>query len=399
MAVVRLDSFRTIDACREPSTLNKKRNHGCFAMRNIATKCFLAACYMLLVSCSRPPELIGVENPEIPVASVAGASTHKIFLASTRQATETVGALYSAARAPELGLASVLVSIPPSHVAGELKRPARLPPDPRTEYAIIEPTIYSSADSFVMAMNSELATRAPGKRDILFFVHGYNNTTSDALLRLGQFVEDSGFEGVAVLFDWASAAQITRYVYDLNSAMIARREVKTIGQILARTNAEGYDVFAHSMGGFLIMEAIRDQSARGTFNSSGRLQNVILASPDIDIDLFRVQLEESNVDLENFFVLLSADDSALRTSRRIAGGVPRVGAADAETLAALGVIAIDLTAIDDSTSGSHSKFAGSPEVVQLLGRGLNEAKTFSRHARSTQLDELLAGVPVYVAFE
>ena len=147
------------------------------------------------------------------------------------------------------------------------------------------------------------------------------------------------------------------------------------------------------------MEALRDQAARGTFNTSGRLQNIILASPDIDLDLFTVQLEEIDTKLENFFVLLSEDDSALRTSRRIAGGVPRVGAANATDLAELGVVAIDLTAIDDSSSGSHSKFAGSPDVVQLLGRGLNNAGTFSRHARTTQLDELLADVPIRIAVQ
>ena len=356
---------------------------------------FAAVCSLLL-ACGRPPELVGIENPEIPVASVTNASKHKIFLASTRQATETVGAFFSAERAPDLGLASVVVSVPPTHATGELSRPKRLPPDPRTEFAIIEPTIYNSESAFVASVNTELAKRPRGQRDILFFVHGYNNTTSDALLRLGQFVEDTKFNGVAVLFDWASAAKVSRYVYDLNSAMIARPAIAEIGTILARTNAEGYDVFAHSMGGFLIMEAIRDQVAKGQFNSAGRLRSIILASPDIDINLFQVQLEEIDANLETFFVLLSEDDSALRTSRRIAGGVPRVGAAKAEDLSELGVVAIDLTEVDDSASGSHSKFAGSPEVVQLLGRGLNNAGTFSRHARTSQLDEILAGLPIRI---
>lgn len=359
----------------------------------------LVLMYGLLAACGRPPELVGIDNPKIPVASVEAASTHKIFLTSTRQATETAGAFYSAERAPDIGLASVVVSVPPSHVAGELNRPKRLPPDPRTEFAIIEPTIYASEAAFVASVNKELARRGPGDRDILFFVHGYNNTTSDALLRLGQFVEDSSFKGVAVLLDWASAAKLSRYVYDLNSAMIARPAVKEIGAILAKTNAEAYDVFAHSMGGFLVMEAIRDADARGDFNAHGRLRTIILASPDIDIDLFTAQVQQIDADLENFFVLLSEDDSALRTSRRIAGGVPRVGASDPEELAMLGVVAIDLTEIDNSASGSHSKFAGSPEVVQLIGRGLNNAQPFSRHARISQLDEFLAGIPIRIAID
>ena len=56
----------------------------------------------------------------------------------------------------------------------------------------------------------------------------------------------------------------------------------------------------------------------------------MLASPDIDIDLFRTQigLLPPSI-LERMYLLVSADDRALLMSRRIAGGVPRVGAADA----------------------------------------------------------------------
>lgn len=354
---------------------------------------------ILLASCSPPPELIGVDNPKVPVSSVHDAVKHKVFLMTTRQQTETVGALYSDQRAPELGLASVVVSIPPTHVVGELERPSRLPPNPRTEFAVVEPTIYATDEAFISSVNRELHEIPRGQRDILFFVHGYNNTTSDAVLRLAQFVEDSGFQGVPVLFDWASAASLTRYVYDLNSALIARPRFPEIGAIMARTNAEGYDIFAHSMGAFLTMEAMKDAVQSGRFNASGRLQTIILASPDIDMDLFRSQLEQVDTKFDRFFVLLSGDDSALNISRRIAGGVPRVGASDINELAELGVIAIDLTKVDNSSSGSHSKFAGSPEIVKLIGRGLNDNSRFDRSQRATRLDEVIGSIPISIAFE
>lgn len=354
---------------------------------------------VVLASCSPPPELVGVDNPKVPVASIEAAVRQKVFIASTRQATETVGAFYSAQRAPELGLASVQVSIPPTHVVGELERPKRLPPDPRTEFAIVEPTIYASDEAFIASVNRELQKIPKGQRDILFFVHGYNNTTSDALLRLAQFVEDSGFQGVPVLFDWASGASLTRYVYDLNSALIARPKIPEISSILGRTNAEGYDIFAHSMGAFLTMEAMKDAVQTGRFNANGRLQTIILASPDIDMDLFRAQLEQIDTKFDRFYVLLSEEDSALNISRRIAGGVPRVGASDINELAELGVIAIDLSKVSNSSSGSHSKFAGSPDVVKLIGGGLNDNGRFSRSQRATNLGEILGGIPISVAFK
>ena len=138
-------------------------------------------------ACTKPPELIGVDNAEIPVRSVKQVVLQKVFVATTRQATESVGAFYFDKRAPELGLASVQVSIPQTHVVGELERPKRLPPDPRTEFAIVEPTVYATDGAFIASINRELQKLPRGKRDILFFVHGYNNTTSDALLRLAQF--------------------------------------------------------------------------------------------------------------------------------------------------------------------------------------------------------------------
>jgi len=358
----------------------------------------LVGAALFLAACSPPPPLVGVDNPDVPVLSVEGAVKRKVFIATTREATEDVGVFFSGRRAPELGLASVQVSIPPNHVTGELKRPKRLPPDPRTEFAIVEPTVYANDGAFIAAVNHELAKRPRGKRDILFFVHGYNNTTSDSLLRLGQFVEDTGYQGVPVLFSWASAASFTRYVYDLNSALIARPKIGKISAIMARTNAEGYDVFAHSMGAFLMMEAMRDQAQLGVLNNTGRLQNIILAAPDIDVDLFRSQLQRIDTKFDRFYVLLSKDDSALNVSRRISGGVPRVGASDIQELADLGVIAIDLSEISNSSSGSHSKFAGSPEVVRLIGGGLNNRSNFNRSQRATELRDVLGTIPISIAF-
>jgi esterase/lipase superfamily enzyme len=314
---------------------------------------------------------------------------------STRQASEVRGALFSGERSPDLGLASVDVTIPPNHVVGELERPTRLPPDPRTEFTVVDPVIYQQDPAFVSQINRELAKRPPNQRKILLFVHGYNNTTSDAILRLAQFVEDTDYQGVPVLFTWASAARTPRYVYDLNSTLIARVKLKEMADILAATQARDVDIFAHSMGTLLTMEGLVDAQLSGRLGTRGNIENIMLASPDIDIDLFRTQVSLlPRPLLEKMYLLVSKDDGALRISRRIAGGVPRVGAADAAELEKLGVTVIDLSQIEDSSSGSHSKFAGSPEVVRLIGAGLNAGR-FSEGSTPT-LDRLLAGAPIRI---
>lgn len=350
---------------------------------------------LLLASCTVPPEIVGIDNPEVPVDSVPGATRHKVFIATTREDSEVVGALFSDLRSDQLGLASVEVSIPPNHVEGDLERPHKIPPDPRTEFAIVSPTIYASEGAFISAMDQEFNHRTLDNRDALFFVHGYNTTTTEAILRVAQFVEDSGFKGVPVLFTWASAGKTTRYVYDLNSALVARPLLLEAAEIVTRTKAQEYHIFAHSMGGFLTMEAIVDAAQTQRFERTGQLRTIVLASPDIDLDLFRSQIGQMNSKFDRFFVLLSHDDYALRASRILAGGVPRVGASDAESLASLGVTAIDLTEINDSHTDSHSKFAGSPEVVQLIGRGLNAIPEYGNMNR-TALDDLLGNIPIQV---
>jgi Uncharacterized protein conserved in bacteria len=96
-----------------------------------------------LIACARAPEVIGIDNPETPARTVPGARYHKVFIATTREDSEVVGALFSELRAPDLGLASVTVSVPPNHVVGRLERPRVLPPDPTREFAVIEPTVYA----------------------------------------------------------------------------------------------------------------------------------------------------------------------------------------------------------------------------------------------------------------
>lgn len=355
----------------------------------------LAVGLPLLAACGRAPDLVGIDNPEIPAASVAGVTRHRIFITSTREASEIAGTFYSGARAPELGLASVDVTVPPTHVVGQLERARRLPPDPRTEFTVIDPAVFRTEAAFVADLNRALADRPRNSRRILLFVHGYNTTTSDAILRLAQFVEDTGFDGVPVLFTWASAASLPRYVYDLNSALVARVQVKGMAALLARTQAEGIDVFAHSMGTFLTMEGLVDAQLAGRLDRNDQIDSVILASPDIDIDLFRTQVSVLSPSFrQKIHLLISKDDAALRISRGIAGGVPRVGAADAMELENLGVTVIDLSEVDDSSAGSHSKFAGSPEVVQLIGRGLNSVDRFDEG--SPGLQQLLATAPIRI---
>jgi esterase/lipase superfamily enzyme len=98
--------------------------------------------------------------------------------------------------------------------------------------------------------------------------------------------------------------------------------------------------------------------------------------------------------------LISENDKALGISRFLAGGVSRVGDADPERLADLGVTVVDLSQVKDTSSIHHTKFAEVPEVVQLIGARLEANGNFETSStqpnRPAQVIQGIANVPIAI---
>ncbi len=362
------------------------------------TSLFVLIILLLGISgCMSAPEgIIGVDNPVTPAETVKGLKRHDIFIMTSRALDNDPAVFYSGERSQNLGLAKVTVTVPPNHVSGAIERPSSLPPKPEKEFTIVDPRTFSSESAMTKELGEALNSLPKGDRTILLFVHGYNTTLADAVLRLAQFTEDTDFNGIPVLFSWASGGKLFDYVYDLNSALQARDDLLRSARLLAETNAEGFNIVAHSMGNFLTVEAMRQAKLLGTFDRNNRVRNFIFASPDIDVDVFAQQLKPfSERERSRFFVLISADDKALSFSSRIAGGVNRVGAAEPDELAKLGVTVIDLTKIEDSNDLNHSKFSDSPAIVKLIGKRLEAGGSLETGRQKTDpVGDAAAGLAI-----
>ncbi len=337
----------------------------------------VAVALVILAACDSGPSLIGVE--ELSREDTANTtSQHRIFIATTRVKSDDEGVFYSGDRAGRMGFASVDVSIPKDRETGELSLPRTPPVDPKKHFVLRNPVRLADADAFTQEINREVDARASDEKSAMIFIHGYNTNTTEAIARFAQLVEDTGYRGVPILFTWPSSRRVADYVADINSAAFSRDAVAHMPLLLARTRLTNYDIVAHSMGNFLAMEAMRTLSLRGHVDRLGRLNTVVLAAPDIDVDLFAAQLASvPDPLLDRMIVLVSRDDKALLASRRVAGNHPRLGAVDPEAIGELGVKVIDLTEIDDASSINHSKFAESPEIVQLLGERLADSDALS----------------------
>lgn len=332
----------------------------------------------LLVGCAAPEHLVGLPAQGVQVSQGETLKKHRIMIATTRAPSQDEGVFYSGARSQNVNLAMVDVTVPQNHKAGQVERPRSLPPDPSKHFTIQNPKRLDRT-AFENVIRSQLKGKAKADRKLMIWVHGYNTTLSDALLRVAQFLEDTGYQGVPILYSWASAGKVTKYVYDINSALAARDGLATLAEAIVDMPVSNVDVVAHSMGNLLVMETIRGQGRVELFNTTGKISNIILASPDIDIDLFATHLRGIPKRDRGFYVLVSSDDQALKLSELIASG-ERVGQVSPDALTALGVNVIDLSQVSDPNSNHHSKFADAPEVVRLIGSRMLAGDTFSNTA-------------------
>jgi len=344
------------------------------------------AAALLASGCTSAPERPLLYQP--PVVSTQGvAAIHDIFVATTRQKAADPKAVFDRRRSQDSAFSRIAVSVPEARKVGSVERPKGSRPDPARYFTARSITAYDGLATFSDHVRD--AAEGDGGR-ALVFVHGYNTPFDAAVYRATQIVHDAGYEGAPILFTWPSGGRAVDYVYDRDSANAARDALEQLLRSLAKSGVRRIDIVAHSMGTWLTMEALRSLAIAGDRDVGGRLGDVILASPDIDVDVFKSQMRRYGVPKRPFFVLLSDDDRALRFSSLIAGQQPRLGEyRDARDIADLGVIVVDLTKVKAGDSYNHTKFADNPALVALLGERLRLGDKFTE-ADAAEAPALLA---------
>ena len=327
----------------------------------------------------------------VPASDIA--AKHEIFVATTRQqATKDPRQVFDGDRSLTTGYARVEVTVPKIHQVGAIERAkGSADSNPAKQFTATDVVHYGDASQFAKAVGADISMR--GDR-ALVFVHGFNNGFDDGVYRLTQIAHDTNYPGTPVLFSWASSAKTTGYIYDKDSSTAARDDLEATLRMLAKTRAKSIDIIAHSMGTWLTMEALRQLAITGDRDLNGKLGYVILASPDIDVDVFKKQMIRYGKPDKPFAILLSGDDRALKLSSFISGDKPRVGDyGNAADLANYGVTVVDLTQTKGGDGLNHAKFADNPILVQLLGDRLRTpAGLASDEPDPTQLNNIGQGL-------
>lgn len=318
-----------------------------------------------------------------PVAGGApGASSVDLMAVTIRKPTAEPGKLFSGERDSKISLTDIRISIPPDNVrkVGDVQWPKKLPPNPATEFATVGATEVMRDQARGWFRREAAAAGPKRRRHVLLFVHGFNNTYEDAVYRFAQIVHDSGTDAVPVLFTWPSRGSVFAYQYDRESTNYSRDALEETLQALAKApEIEDVSVLAHSMGSLLTLESLRQMAIRND-RIAPKIRNVILAAPDVDVDVFRQQLGQMGPAKERprFTIFTSTDDRALLVSARLAQR-PRLGAIDPKTepyaseFKDANIDAFDLTDVESADRLRHGKFA-SAAVVKAIGGRLIEGQ-------------------------
>jgi esterase/lipase superfamily enzyme len=136
----------------------------------------------------------------------------------------------------------------------------------------------------------------PTRSDIVFFVHGYNNTAEEALQRqrlIETNLAQQGYPCIVIGLDWPTNGNVVEYLNDRTLAGDAAR-LMVNKAIIPFTKFSRPDctinvhVMAHSMGAYLVREAFRDTEKRRSpdIPSGWRIGQLIFFAADISSDCF-----------------------------------------------------------------------------------------------------------------
>jgi len=337
----------------------------------------VVASLMALQACARHP--VGVMTP-VASAQTEGQSVVDMLVVTSRQPSGDPASLFSGERSSEASITGVAVSIPSDQhrITGTVQWPKKLPPNPETDFSVVRVDDLPNVTAARQWIGHHRKSR-----HVMVFIHGFNNTYEDAVFRYAQIVHDSGADVTPVLFTWPSRASLFDYNYDKESTNFSRTALEQTLRGLSRDpDVTDVTILAHSMGTWLAMESLRQMAIRDG-DISPKIRNVVLASPDIDVDVFAKQWSELGGKRPKFTLFVSQDDKALALSRYISGDVQRLGAVNParepykSQLEGAGIAVVDLTAVETGDPLNHGKFAEHPEIVQLIGKRLVTGQTLT----------------------
>ncbi|MDR3639690.1 MAG: alpha/beta hydrolase [Humidesulfovibrio sp.] len=331
----------------------------------------LALVALLLASCAEkapapapaPPPV--VQTP--PPLAAQDWSRPMFYYATNRNALSVGpnGARYGGSRSREMSFGQLLVSATGGQPDGSDLY--------RVNISLDRVTRMTHARAF--SDIERAAARTPG-REVLLFIHGFDNSFEDAAVTASRIGVGIGFTGATLLYSWPSEGSPTSYLADRNNAYWAVSGLKELLTELVDDPWIGrVSVVVHSMGNEAFIRAYGElagkcASTRGGCANLRKVRAIVLAAPDMDREIFLEQYAAKLTSLDARVVLYaSRADMALAASAQMQGGdYVRLGK---DVLCIPGLQVTDVSDVKTDVLG-HSWISQSRGVLRDLRCALSE---------------------------
>jgi esterase/lipase superfamily enzyme len=239
------------------------------------------------------------------------------------------------------------------------------------------------------------------RKEVVLFVHGYNETFADAAFKMSELCHFFGREYVCAIFSWPAGGSrgiLFGYNTDRESGEFAVEHLKkTIRMIADTPGVERIDLLAHSRGTDVLTAAlsllnIETYITRTSLRERLKIVNVVLIAPDMDFDIAvaRIFSVASDPDLPygnapnprgeirtpappHLTVYVSPDDKALTVAEYLFGSMVRLGRLEAANVSEESIEAarkagfVDVISVSGTTDlFGHSYFTSNPDVSSDL---------------------------------
>ncbi len=305
--------------------------------------------------------------------------------------------LYTLNRDDKLHIGCAIVWVPDSAKnAADLRSligrgaPGSKDNDPAVKFNVEEKEMVKPVDPFEerdIVIVDSLKTRS---QQALLFIHGYNSSFADALLRVAQIAAATGYQGRVYLFSWPSQESRFAYIGDMDYAEQAEIDLEYFLNAILR-DADGLElnILAHSMGSQVLLRSIEnirpvfDRRDVGGQRDRVTIPNVVFAAPDVSELVFKRKVSMLSRFADRITVYASANDGALDISKMLRGKVPRAGGIhNGFPIEVEGVDVIDITGeslpwyYTDRYFGTyHSAFAFEKPVLEDIHELFSKRKS------------------------
>ncbi len=157
---------------------------------------------------------------------------------------------------------------------------------------------HSAEDKLRAEVRRRLQSAPTG--EVVLYVHGFNETFATAAYTAAELCHFLGRVHLCTFFTWPASSTggpLTSYISTTESAQYSVGHLKKTIRTLAQTpGVEGLHLLAHSRGSAVMLNAFRELALEAIAAGENpadafKLENLVLMSPDIDMQVASQQLE------------------------------------------------------------------------------------------------------------